>query len=649
MAAPSQRGADVARRRATGIARACWAVALVALATSMPAAAAPAADALAIRGVDTSDWPRVTMSVTLPGSMLEGGGEPSFAVLEGGRRARGVEAAPARKDAAPPSVLLVIDTSGSMGGVPLRDAKAAAERFVDSMHEDARVAVLSFADSPSVASPFSGDRARLRRAIGGLAASGETALYDALVQAAALSPVGAGRTSVVLLSDGGDTASSASFERAMSALKGAGVPLYAVALESEEYDPKALELMARRTGGRFLPVARSDELAGLFEAIAAEISNVWKVSYVSDDPQTKDVEVDVSARIGQRSAGAAVAFPNPRFSSRDAVGTVLFSEVRSDPLRLAGFVAFAFLSVSLLAVGALMVLVREPNAMDQLRFYDQLHAEQAEAAGVTDNVRARVVDAVGYVAGRRGLLPLVSAKLEAGGLPLRPAEYISAHVVAVIGLGMLTALLTGNFALAVIVVLLTTFVPIQLLDSAADRRRSRFEQQLPDVLAMIAGSLRGGWGVQQSVSLVAHEAPDPSATEFRRVETETRLGMPLERSLDALAERMDSDEFRSVVAAIAIQREVGGNLAEVLDSVGATIRERAALRRQVRALTAEGRISAYILVALPFVVIAILLVLNPSYLAPLVTTVSGAAVLLVTVVLLAIGSYWLYRVSRIEV
>ena len=138
--------------------------------------------------------------------------------------------------------------------------------------------------------------------------------------------------------------------------------------------------------------------------------------------------------------------------------------------------------------------------------------------------------------------------------------------------------------------------PIWFLGWAADRRRARFEADLPDIVSLIAGSLRSGWGIQQAIDLIVDETKDPAATEFRRVQSETRLGLSLEESLNKMAARLDSLDFAWIVSAIGIQREVGGNLAEVLDIAAAAIRERAELRREVVALTAEGRFSAIILV-----------------------------------------------------
>jgi tight adherence protein B len=260
-----------------------------------------------------------------------------------------------------------------------------------------------------------------------------------------------------------------------------------------------------------------------------------------------------------------------------------------------------------------------------------------------------MVGVVDYVAGRGGFTGLVRQRLERAGLPLRPAEYITAHVALVVTAGVLAQILTGALGVSFIVVLLATLGPMLYLELKVHSRQTAFEEQLPQILNLIAGSLRAGWGLLQSVDMVVQETMPPASDEFRRVQTEARLGLPVEDALQAMADRVGSQDFSWAVSAIAIQREVGGNLAEVLDVVAATIRDRAALRRHVSALTAEGRISAVILLALPFVEGVFLYVVNPTYMRPMFTEPLGWMILGSGLLLLVIGSLWLVRAMRVEV
>ena len=157
----------------------------------------------------------------------------------------------------------------------------------------------------------------------------------------------------------------------------------------------------------------------------------------------------------------------------------------------------------------------------------------------------------------------------------------------------------------------------------AGRRRTAFADQLDDSLQLIASSLRAGHSLLQALASVAREAEEPTSEEFARIINETRVGRQLSDSLDETAARMESDDFTWVTQAIAINREVGGNLAEVLDGVANTIRERNQIRGQVKALSAEGKLSAYVLMALPFGIVGFLMFANPDYMGKFTESLVG--------------------------
>lgn len=625
------------------------AMALVAAPLALPA---QEPEQLAIQAVDTSEYPTVSFRATVPPALAGQSDEIEFTVSENGSEMSDAKAEHVKGESAPASVVLVVDTSGSMEGRPLTDAKAAAKGFIEKLGPDAQVALVAFSDVPEILSGLTEDRSSLLGEVSGLSAQGETALYDGVVAAAGLVPRDAlGQRAVVVLSDGGDTVSAASFEAAVAAVEAAGAPVYAVALESDEYNPQALQTLVQSSSGRLITVAGSAELAGTFDAIAREIQDAFVVTYTSARPRTKDIEVDVTASAGDVSVTTALAYENPAYSWTPAgEEDVLVRGAKENPNILIGTAFLAFISVSMLVVGGLTLLTRERNSLRDLHYYDQLRSRpQAETGGATDQVRARVVDAVDLVAGKRGFTDVIGEKLEQAGMQLRPAEYITFHVLGVVVLSVATQMLTGNFVLSFAVVALLAFGPIVMLDIAIARRREHFEAQLPDILGMISSSLRGGWGLLQAIEFVVAQAGPPAAAEFRRVQTESRLGMPLEEALQAMAARLQSSDFDAAVTAIVIQREVGGNLAEVLDIVSKTVRERAALNRQVSALTAEGRLSALILMALPVFEAVVLSIVSPGYLVPLATTLPGIAMSVSAVFLMFIGAWWLRLITKIEV
>jgi tight adherence protein B len=240
----------------------------------------------------------------------------------------------------------------------------------------------------------------------------------------------------------------------------------------------------------------------------------------------------------------------------------------------------------------------------------------------------------------------IEASLEAAGVAMSATEYLLA-VTGLALLGMALSLLLGSLMLGLLLLISAVVVPRLWLSRAADKRRGAFADQLEGNLQLVAGSLRAGYGLTQAVATVAEEAPSPSKEEFGRIVVETRLGRELPDSLRATATRMQNDDFGWVADAIAIQQEVGGNLAEVLDAVSGTIRDRNTIRRQVHALSAEGRMSAIVLIALPIVLAMALSIINPGYLDVLFERPVGRIMLGAGVVLMTLGIVWIKRLVKL--
>jgi tight adherence protein B len=172
----------------------------------------------------------------------------------------------------------------------------------------------------------------------------------------------------------------------------------------------------------------------------------------------------------------------------------------------------------------------------------------------------------------------------------------------------------------------------------ANARRRKFEDQLGDTLGAVASSLRAGQSFQQAMSTIALDGPEPMAKEFQRVETETRLGRPADEALQSMAERLASKNFEFVVLAVNIQRQVGGSLSEILDMVSDTVRGRVQFARKVRALTAMGRASAYVLVGMPFFLAAMIFLIDRSYIRPLWADSAGHIMVLVGLASMTMGA-----------
>lgn len=271
-----------------------------------------------------------------------------------------------------------------------------------------------------------------------------------------------------------------------------------------------------------------------------------------------------------------------------------------------------------------------------------------EALAASSTLR-RAVAVTANLAERRGALGSVERSLRAADVPVRPAELILAHLVATVVLPIATYLATQSGSKTVMALMAAGGGPPLVLRFLASRRRKRFGNQLPDALTTLAGSLRAGRSVGQAMESLSREMGDPMGRELRKVVAEVRLGRTLHDTLNDAADRVGSDDFRWAVLAMQIQSEVGGNLAELLDQVASTMRERTRMRGEVKALTAEGRASALMLVIMVPALGGAMAAMNPSYMKPLFTTSTGHIMLGICTVMIGGGYFWMSRMVKIDV
>ncbi|MFP5256262.1 MAG: type II secretion system F family protein [Acidimicrobiia bacterium] len=261
----------------------------------------------------------------------------------------------------------------------------------------------------------------------------------------------------------------------------------------------------------------------------------------------------------------------------------------------------------------------------------------------------RAVALTANLANRKGALGSAERLLRAADVPVRPAEMILAHVSAAVALPAFVLLVTQSPGNALFAFVFALLGPPFGLKTFVKLRRKKFQNQLPDALITLAGSLRAGRSLGQAMEALAREAPDPMGRELRKVVAEVRLGRPLHDTLADAAERIDSADFKWAVLAMQIQAEVGGNLAELLDQVANTMRERTRMRGEVKALTAEGRASALMLVVMVPALGGVMAVMNPEYMEPMFTTGAGKVMLGICAVMIGGGYLWMSRMVKIEV
>jgi tight adherence protein B len=261
----------------------------------------------------------------------------------------------------------------------------------------------------------------------------------------------------------------------------------------------------------------------------------------------------------------------------------------------------------------------------------------------------RFVTGAEDIARDRGFINQIETALDQANLPLRPGEAIAGviGIAAIAGVLMMVFKRSPFWGVGAAVVVMG--IAVFLVQGVAARHKTKFENQLPDTLNLLSTSLRSGYSLLQAVEAVAAESPEPTAREFGRAMNETRLGRSPVAALKQVADRMESVDFDWAVLAISIQREVGGNLAEVLQTAADTMLQRNRLRREMKALTAEGRISAIVLGSLPFFLFLFIFTSKREYIQPMLESTVGLAVLGGAFGLLLVGIYWLSKIVKVDV
>jgi tight adherence protein B len=557
--------------------------------------------------------------------------------------------------------ILTIDVSNSMKGASFDAAKAAALAYIDTAPDDVYIGLVTFASSVETVQSPTQDHAALRDAIGSLELTLQTHLYDGVLES--LDVAGeTGQRTILLLSDGRDTgdpdAGDTSLDEVLAVSAGADVRIDAVGLNQELTDESPLTQIAQSTDGEVTSTSDFDKLTEVF---ASEADDLAKQILVTFDPpaglDTSEGTLSISVEAdGTRYADQAfVTLPDGGKGA--SLGPVYapaessFSLTR--PWLLAGLGCLFGGLALLLAFGLTQMTPRSATPMQQQLSLYTVHGmrrtEPARATGEGVDIKGAAVKIADHLAVRGDLEDRIAKKLDAGGLKLKPAEWLLLHTGIAFGLSLGALVLTGNPVAMLIFFIVGAIVPLFYLNFKASRRIKNFNSGLAETLQILAGGLQAGLSLSQAVDTIVKEGSEPIASEFHRAIVEQRLGVQIEDSLETVAERMESIDFKWVVMAIRIQREVGGNLAELLLTVSATLREREYLRRQVQVLSAEGRLSAWILGGLPPFFVTYLTLTRPTYVAPLYHTSLGLVMIGVMITMMTVGVVWLKKAVKVEV
>ena len=574
---------------------------------------------------------------------------------------------PVGASSVPVGVVLVIDASGSMDGAPMEAAKAAAISFINQSRAEDRIAIVSFADGVQVLTGFTGNKDGLIQTINAIVPANETAFNDGVIQGIALfdQPNARGLLpNMIVLTDGDDTASEATLDEAIAVVENSDVRTFGVALQGSEFNPDAVQQVATAGGGLFLSTPNPDQLEQLYGDISREISNTLVARFVS--PISTPGEVDFA--VTYQGLSSAQTFAVSGFAVTTTTQPGVTTTTTLAPLTTRVVEGGAALDIdTLMLLGAaglgltlflfLIILFGREDEDDPGRFAKRLQAYGRKGPREDDDERSwlqripilnRFSQAAEEEVRKRGLLSGVNSALEQANIPISPGEAILGMFgLSAVG-GILVAIFNGAIT-GVIAFGVFLLIAVFLIRFAGGREKRKFENQLPDTLTLMSTSLRAGYSLLQATEAVSTESPNPTAREFGRAIAEARLGISVTDALQGVVDRTQSDDFEWAVMAIEIQREVGGNLAEVLQTVSDTMRARNRLKGEIRALTAEGRISAFVLGSLPFAMAFFLWTTNREYLQPLLDATFGRIAIAIGVLLMAGGIFWLKKIVDIEI
>ena len=611
---------------------------VTALAALVAAVPASASGTLQVQKVDTSAFPTVRVTVQSPTP----GKAPDLQVFE-----NGAQVPPANVQmvdpGAPAAIALVIDTSNSMAGTKLNDAIAAAHGFVSAQKNGNLLGVYGFDSTAYPAARLSPDRTEIDTAISQLGTGGApgTALYGAVKLASEdLQTAPAQRRVMILITDGSSQSDTATLDEAIAAAKQAGVLVYTVGIATSGPAQTALDQIASGTGGTATSVTDSSALAGIYSTIESELGNSYTYMYQSMVAPGAPLVLKLSSP-GLGDAREVLKAPGTYVAPTKAGGGLKLPTGAPGRILMAALVGFFVL------LAMIMMMAARPDVILQKRiapYTDSKKSVVVEPDGeATATSRISLLHqlfiSTERIIGSMNFWKRMSANLEQADLPLRTAELFYIQIGTALLFGFITAFILGHRGLiGLAALILGGMVPAIYVRLKAKKRLTLFESQLPETLITMAASLKAGHAFNQSVASVVREGADPTAKEFSRVVAEIQLGAPSEQALQAMAERMNSYNFGFVVMAVNIQRTVGGSLADILDMVSDTVRQRQQFERKVKALTAQGRMSAYVLIAMPFLMGLAIFALNPTYMSVLFTTTMGKVMIAGSLVMMAIGS-----------
>lgn len=568
------------------------------------------------------------------------------------------------------AIALVFDNSAQADSTGvLVEAKSAAKDWLTSRSQAEKdtqiVAVYETVGTTLMVQDFTSDEQRITSALDRVgpatdeSVADQSQLWGAVKQAASsLGEQGGYQPNLVLMAVQGDTASGQLQGAARGQVATSRSGVFAVTYSGGSgINVAPIRALVDDNGVELVEAADSSAVADAIKSIGTTISSKqYEILYPSAVPQTAIANLvlevggesdDATFVVGGDASGKQALMARANTSS----GGIAFLQ---GGIGLTFAIVLTLIAVSGIAYAVTLLVSKDDGLQTIVDRYSETYLtdvedEDGQSALAKTALMQRAVELTEQVAEGRGVLPRVEGALERANLPLRAGEALFFYVVMVVVLTIIGLVLLANIFGGIIFGGIAAIIPIMVVSVMAARRRKSFLSLLPDTLQLLSGTLKAGYSLMQGVEAVSQEVAEPMGAELRRVVTEARLGRPLEEALDGVAQRMDSADFAWAVMAIQIQREVGGNLSELLLTVAETMTARERLRRDVAALTAEGRMSAIMLGALPLLLGLAMFAMNKEYMSKLIDTTMGNVLMGLALVSMAIGFLWMKKIIDIEI
>ena len=525
------------------------------------------------------------------------------------------------------TVILVLDASGSMAGAKMTSAVNVGKTFLTTVPPGIKVGLVTFNSTDVRVIPPSFDFAALSKALSAVKPQGSTALYDGILSA--INSIGSGATArIVVLTDGDDTASKSLPADVVAAINQNHVSVDVVTVGNATKQVGILKEFSQAGSGRLLQTKDAAQLTDVFTQVLASAPPTPTPTAIAPTP--------------------TVVAPTPASSN------LAFSALMK-------FLRIVAILASLIA--ALYIFIRVLNRRRLVRNIDEALETYSTTfnPGEVDKPKTRSEfepsdreiqrpKQLNLAPTKSQLFPDLADKLDRAGMAMSAEKWIA---YCVFGSFLITGVLTLiskslpiNFIVGLVAAYLIQNTVLKSREAALKRE---FEEQLADFLTIIASGLRAGLSFAQAVESAVGDGTGEVERQIRRALAQVQVGSTLDAALLRVAKKMDSDDLAWTIAALRIQREVGGNLSKILDTAAVTIRNRAELKREIRTLSAEGRISAYVLVALPLGIFGFLLLSRRDYVKIFWTESIGMIMLAVFVILVTAGWFWIRSVVEVKV